>query len=173
MKKSKLDLILMIIFTVLAVSINAYIIYHSCLNGTQSTQASQGVIEVSEEVVNTVRPGTVTEANYNEFATFIRKSLGHFGLFVGSGALSSLSIYYIFKDFKWIKHFLNVIFALSFGLIIAMTTEIIQLNVPERSGEFTDVLIDYGGYLLGAFLVGLVLFLVIRHQRKKQINSEK
>jgi VanZ family protein len=52
-----------------------------------------------------------------------------------------------------------------------MTTEIIQLNVPERSGEFTDVLIDYGGYLLGAFLVGLVLFLVIRHQRKKRGNS--
>lgn len=171
MKKSKLDLILMIIFTVLALAINAYIIYHSCLNGSQSSQASQGVVEVSEEVVNTVRPGTVTSENYNAFATFIRKSLGHFGLFVVSGIFSSLSIYYIFKDFKWIKHFLNTIFALSFGLIVAMTTEIIQLNVPERSGEFTDVLIDYGGYLLGAFLVGLLLFLIIRHQRKKQANS--
>lgn len=171
MKKSKLDLILMIIFTVLALAINAYIIYHSCLNGSQSSQASQGVVEVSEEVVNTVRPGTVTPENYNAFAAFIRKSLGHFGLFVVSGIFSSLSIYYIFKDFKWIKHFLNTIFALSFGLIVAMTTEIIQLNVPERSGEFTDVLIDYSGYLLGAFLVGLVLFLVIRHQRKKQDNS--
>ena len=171
MKKSKLDLILMIFFTVLALAINAYIIYHSCLNGAQSSQASQGVVEVSEEVVNTVRPGTVTPENYNAFATFIRKSLGHFGLFVVSGIFSSLSIYYIFKDFKWIKHFLNTIFALSFGLISAMTTEIIQLNVPDRSGEFTDVLIDYGGYLLGAFLVGLVLFLVIRHQRKKRDNS--
>ena len=171
MKKSKLDLILMIIFTVLALAINAYIIYHSCLNGAQSSQASQEVVEVSEEVVNTVRPGTVTPENYNAFATFIRKSLGHFGLFVVSGIFSSLSIYYIFKDFKWIKHFLNTLCALSFGLLIAMITEIIQLNVPERSGEFTDVLIDYGGYLLGAFLVGLVLFLVIRHQRKKQDNS--
>ena len=171
MKKSKLDLFLMIIFTILALAINAYIVYHSCLNGVQSSQASQGVVEVSEEVVNTVRPGTVTPENYNAFATFIRKSLGHFGLFVVSGIFSSLSIYYIFKDFKWIKHFLNTIFALSLGLIIAMTTEIIQLNVPDRSGEFTDVLIDYGGYLLGAFLVGLVLFLVIRHQRKKQDNS--
>ena len=171
MKKSKLDLILTIIFTVLAVSLNAYIIYHSCLNGAQSTQAAKGVVDVSEEVVNTVRPGTVTPENYNAFATFIRKSLGHFGLFVVSGIFSSLSIYYIFKDFKWIKHFLNTIFALSFGLIIAMTTEIIQLNVPDRSGEFTDVLIDYSGYLLGAFLVGLALFLVIRHQRKKQDNS--
>lgn len=171
MKKSKLDLFLMIIFTVLALAINAYIIYHSCLNGSQSSQASQGVVEVSEEVVNTVRPGTVTPENHSAFATFIRKSLGHFGLFVVSGIFSSLAIYYIFKDFKWIKHFLNTIFALSFGLIIAMTTEIIQLNVPERSGEFTDVLIDYGGYLLGSFLVGLVLFLVIRHQRKKQTNS--
>ena len=171
MKKSKLDLILMIIFTVLALAINAYIIYHSCLNGSQSSQASQGVVEVSEEVVNTVRPGTVTPENHNAFATFIRKSLGHFGLFVVSGIFSSLAIYYIFKDFKLIKHFLNTIFALSFGLIVATTTEIIQLNVPERSGEFTDVLIDYSGYLLGAFLVGLVLFLVIRHQRKKQTNS--
>ena len=171
MKKSKLDFILMIIFTILALAINAYIIYHSCLNGAQSSQASQGVVEVSEEVVNTVRPGTVTTENYNAFATFIRKSLGHFGLFVVSGIFSSLAVYYIFKDFKWIKHFLNTIFALSFGLIIATTTEIIQLNVPERSGEFTDVLIDYSGYLLGAVLVGLVLFLVIRHQKKKLANS--
>ena len=162
----------MIVFIVLAVAINAYIIYHSCLDGVKSSEASQGVVEVSADAVNTIKPNTVTPSNYDQFATFIRKTFGHFGLFVISGVFSSLAIYYIFKDFGWIKHYLNMIFAFAFGLLIAATTEIIQLSVPQRSGEFTDVLIDYSGYLLGAFIAGLVLFFVIRHLRKKQQLKE-
>ena len=47
-------------------------------------------------------------------------------------------------------------------------TETIQLNVPGRSGEFTDVMIDFSGYLLGAAIIVLIIFLIIRHQNKKQ-----
>ena len=74
---------------------------------------------------------------------------------------------------KWSKHYLTAIIALSFGAAIAALTEIIQLNVPGRSGEFLDVLIDFSGYLLGALIVGLITFLVIRKQRKKEQELEK
>ena len=166
MKISKRYLIFTIIICVLAAAINAYIIMHSCLDAAKSTEASQGVVEVSEEVVNTISPGTVTPENHDSFATFIRKAFGHFGLFVVSGLLSPLAVYLVINPFKWSKHYLNVIIGLALGFIIASITEIIQLSVPGRSGEFTDVLIDFGGYLVGALIVGLILFLVIRKQRK-------
>ena len=167
MKLSKKYLIWTIVVCVLAVAINVYIIVHSCLDAAQSTKASQGVVEVSEEVVNTISPGTVTPENHDSFATFIRKAFGHFGLFVASGLLSSLAAYLVINPFKWSKHYLTVIIGLAFGLTIAAITEIIQLNVPGRSGEFTDVLIDFSGYLLGALIVGLILFLVLRKQKSK------
>lgn len=171
MKMSKKYWIWTIIVIVLAVAINAYIIMHSCLDAAMSTQQSQGVVEVSEEVVNTISPGTVTPENHDSFATFIRKAFGHFGLFVISGLLSSLATYLLINPFKWSKHYLTVIIGLAFGLTIAITTEIIQLNVPGRSGEFTDVLIDFSGYLLGALIIGLILFLVIKHLRKKETSA--
>lgn len=167
MKISKKYLILTIVFCVLAVAINAYIIMHSCLDAVASTEQSQGVVQVSEDVVNTVAPGTITPENHDSFASFIRKAFGHFGLFVVSGLLSPTALYLLINPFKWSKHYLNVIIGLSFGLIIAITTEVIQLSIPGRSGEFTDVLIDFSGYLLGALIVGLILFLILRKKNKK------
>lgn len=168
MKLSKKYLIWTIIVCVLAVAINVYIIVHSCLDAVQSTEASNGVVQVSEDVVNTVSPGTVTPENHDEFASFIRKAFGHFGLFVISGLLSSLTFYLVLSPLKWSKHFINAIIGLSFGLLMGILTEVIQLNVPGRSGEFTDVLIDFSGYLLGALIIALILFLVLRKARKKE-----
>ena len=170
MKKSRVDWILFIIFLVLALAINAYIIYHACLNGAKSSAASEGVVEVSENVVNTVKPNTITEANHDSFATFIRKAFGHFGLFVVSGLFSSLAIYFFIKDFKWYQHYFAIIVSFAFGFLIAIITEIIQLNVPGRSGEFTDVLIDASGYLLGLGIIVLTLFLILRHKQKAKCN---
>ena len=168
MKVSKKYLIFTIVICVLAVAINAYIIMHSCLDAVRSTEASNGVVEVAEEAVNTVSPGTITPENHDSFATFIRKAFGHFGLFAISGLLSSLAIYFAFNPMKWSKYYLLVIMSLGFGLLMGASTELIQLNVPGRSGEFLDVLIDFSGYLLGFLIILLILFLVIKHAYKKQ-----
>lgn len=168
MKVKKSYLIWTIVFCVLAIAINAYIIMHSCLDAAQSTQASSGVVEVTEDVVNTVAPGTITPENHESFASFVRKAFGHFGLFVISGLLSPTALFLLIHPFKWSKHYLNVIIGLSFGLIIAATTEIIQLSVPGRRGEFTDVLIDFSGYILGTLIVGLILFIIFKKIKKKQ-----
>ena len=167
-KVSRSYLIWTIVLCVLAVAINAYIIMHSCLDAAQSTQQSNGVVEVAEEAVNTISPGTVTPENHDSFATFIRKAFGHFGLFTISGLLSSLAIYFAFNPMKWSKHYLLVVMSLGLGLLMGITTELIQLNVPGRSGEFRDVIIDFGGYLLGFLLILLILFLVFRSKYKKQ-----
>ncbi len=169
MKMGKKYLIWTIIVTVLAVAINAYIIMHSCLDAIKSTEASNGVVQVAEDVVNTVSPGTVTPENHDSFASFIRKAFGHFGLFVISGLFSSLAAFLWLNPMKWAKQYWVVLIGLSFGLTVAAITEVIQLNVPGRSGEFTDVLIDFSGYLLGALIVALILFLILRPKNKKSL----
>ena len=167
MKMSKKYLIWTIIVCVLAAAINAYIIMHSCLNASQSTEESGRVVAFLENIINTISPNTITPENEGAFSTFVRKAFGHFGLFAISGLLSPLAIYLVINPFKWSKHYLNVIIGLSFGLLIATLTEIIQLNVEGRSGEFTDVLIDFSGYLVGALIVGLILFLILIKQKCK------
>ncbi len=172
MKLSKKYLIWTIIFSVIALAINAYIIIHSCLDAMQSTEASSGVIEVTEEVVNTVAPGTITPENHDSFVTIVRKAFGHFGLFMVSGFFSSLAFYLAISPFNKQKYYQIIIIALSFGLLMGLVTETIQLYVPGRSGEITDVLIDFSGYLLGFLIILLILFLIIRHilkEEKKQL----
>ena len=166
-KGSKLYWFITIIVIILAVAINGYIIMHSCLDAAESTKASQGVVEVAEDVVNTVRPETITPENHDSFASFIRKAIGHFGLFVVSGLLTPLALYLSLSPFSWAKHYINVMFSLAVGLFMGILTESIQLSVPGRSGEIKDVLIDFSGYLLGTLIIGLILFLVIRKLRKK------
>ena len=165
-KGSKLYWFITIVVIILAVAINGYIIMHSCLDAIESTKASSQVVEVAEDVVNTVRPDTITPENHESFATFVRKAFGHFGLFAASGLLSSLALYLSLSPYSWCKHYMNVMFSLVFGLFMGILTEMIQLTVPGRSGEAIDVLIDFSGYFLGSLIIGLILFLVIRKVRK-------
>ena len=169
MKLSKKYLFFMILSIILAVAINGYIIMHSCLDAAESTKASSQVVEVAEEVVNTVRPDTITAENHDSFATFIRKAFGHFGLFAVSGILSSLALYLSLSPYEWSKHYINVVFSLAFGLMMGIITETIQLAVPGRSGQVTDVLIDFSGYLLGTLILGLIIFLVLRKKNKNKV----
>lgn len=171
MTVSKKYLVWTIIVSVLAIAINIFIIVHSCLNASQSSEASGGVVLLFKNIINFFKPGAINDGNIDTFSGFIRKAVGHFGLFMVSGLLSSLSIYLVFKPMKWSKHYLLVIMGLSFGLLMGIITEVIQLNVEGRSGEFTDVLIDFSGYLLGALIIGLILFLILRKQKHQTPNE--
>lgn len=172
MKKSKTYLIWTIIVTVLAVAINVFIIVHSCLNASESGEASRGVVDFLKDIINTFSPNAINDGNYDSFASFIRKAVGHFGLFVISGLLTSLTAFLWLNPLKKFKYWMLIIMALGFGLFMGTLTEIIQLNVPGRSGELTDVLIDFSGYLLGFSIVFLILFLIIRKNQKHQTPSE-
>ena len=170
MKVSKKYFIWTLIFSVIALAINVFIIVHSCLDATTSTEASHGVVEITEEVINTVAPGTITIDNHDSFVSFVRKAFGHFGLFLISGFFTSLALFLIINPFNDKKYYRIILIALSSGLLLALLTETIQLYVPGRSGELTDVLIDFGGYLLGFSVIFLILFFIIRHINK-QINN--
>lgn len=167
-KNNKRYLIASIIVILLAVVVNAFIIMQSCLNGFLSSRSSGMTVNLFKGIINGISPNTINDSNIDTFTHVIRKLIGHFGLFVVSGLSTSGAIYLWFKPQKWYRLYRFIYSSLGFGFFLAGLTEIIQLFVPNRSGQFTDVLIDFSGFLLGFSIILLVIYLVYRHQKKKQ-----
>lgn len=162
LNKNKKFLVLSIIFVILGLGINVFIIYQSCLPAGDSTEWSSPVVEIAASIVNAFSPEAITESNMPEFSSVIRKLIGHFGLFGLNGVLTTLALFFSTCEEKFYTTKHGIFLSLAFGFTIASLTEIIQLVTPGRSGEFTDVLIDFSGYLVAFFIVFLILKLVKR-----------
>lgn len=153
----------------LAIIVNAYIILQSCLNANDSTNQSGFVFNIIKTILNAIHPNTINDGNASWWHGFIRKLVGHFGLFMVDGLITSWALYYLLEDItitkKWWK---KIIVSAAFGLFVASLTEMIQLVVPGRAGDIKDVLIDYAGYILGLGIIVLIYFLIYRHRLKKE-----
>ncbi|MCR5505500.1 MAG: VanZ family protein [Bacilli bacterium] len=153
----------------LAIMINAYIIMQSCFDAGQSTSQSGFVFNIVKSVLNFFHKNTINESNASWWHGFLRKLVGHFGLFVIDGIFTSWALYYVLEDInatkKWWK---KIIISGAFGLFIAALTEIIQLSIPGRAGDIKDVLIDYAGYLLGLCIIIFVYWCIYRHKLKQK-----
>lgn len=128
---------------------------------------SEGVkITLSIEVV---KKDLIT--NLSDFFYKIRKGLGHFGAFLVLGIFSSLLYLTILNDKKLLISIpLNI--ALGFG--IAALTEGIQKLVPGRYGCFSDIMLDFTGFMCSAVLITVIyIVLFIVKLIKKHKNKEK
>ena len=164
--KNRKFLVVSIIFTVLSISLNAFIIYQACLRGAESSSWSDKISESVAEVINTVAPNTITEQNMPDFSSFIRKAIGHFGLFGLDAIITTLAVYFSICETKFYKHYWGIAISSGIGIFVAILTEVIQAFVPGRSGEPTDSMIDSAGYLIGVLAVYLIIILVLRHRKK-------
>ena len=74
-------------------------------------------------------------------------------------------LYYVRKEWKifWIK----VIIIIGYGFLFAILTELIQLAVPGRAGNFKDVFIDFLGYMTSSSII-IIVFFIINYKRTKQ-----
>lgn len=156
------------ILTIFAIILNAFIIYQSCLNGDQSTVSSGVISNAIKNVLNTLFPNLINDGNIKAFHGFIRKFVGHFSLFLLDGLISSWAIYYLLEITKLNKWWNKIIISLIFGLLMAIITECIQLSIPGRAGAFTDILIDYAGYIIGVGIIVLIYYLIYRHRQKHE-----
>ena len=143
----------------LAIAINLFILIQAFINGEASAKESNSIAKTTADVVNTIKPETITEQNFDVFAYSLRKLIGHFGCFVLSGVFSTWSFVLFLKDKKVGYIFYQLLFIFSFGILIAFLSEFIQLFISGRTFKFGDVGIDLAGYFIGDFLVILVLFL--------------
>ena len=107
----------------------------------------------------------------NDFLKKIRKSIGHFGAFLVFGIISSMFFMVLLDKKKWV-----VSIPLTFiqGYALGALTEYIQTFVKGRSGLFSDVIIDFTGFAIGAGAAGIIILIVylIRHLIKKGKNKK-
>ena len=171
-KQSRRYLIVLIIATVLALAVNTFIVVQSCLNANQSTEAASPIVDMWKAIVNAFHKDAINEDNIGTFTHVIRKLFGHYGLYAISGILSSWALYMWIKPLRWFKPYIYLIITLSFGFLFSLLTEFIQIFTPGRSGEFTDALIDYFGYITGALIILIILFIIFKKRTKCEISDE-
>ena len=152
----------------IAVAINLFIIINAFINGEASAKESNTIAHTTADVINAVKPETITPQNFDRCAFDLRKAVGHFGLFAFSGVFSSWTTYLFSKDTK-VGYFLSqIMMDLSFGFLMAMLSEFVQVFVDGRSGAWADVGIDFAGFSLGF----LVIFLIFLFRKSKIFRKE-
>ena len=121
--------------------------------------------------------GVINHDNYKSFSELVRKSIGHFLLFLVNGVFTFLFMYELNKDvnYKYKKKWHYIVITLLLGLIFASLSEFIQFLVPTRFGSFIDVGIDALGFYVGTGITLLVVYLINRQviNRHKHIKMEK
>ena len=80
------------------------------------------------------------------------RKLAHFCEFAVLGCLLALA----FKKYSF--------YALLVGLLCALSDETIQLFVPGRSGQVSDVWLDFGGIATGVLAGTVLIWLFSRHR---------
>lgn len=115
---------------------------------------------------------------YQQLSIFVRKSLGHFGLFAFTAIFSVAFIFLAFRK-TWVRY---VSLAVSgvLGFSLAGFSELIQLYTPGRACAWKDVGIDSAGYMATILLAALVFsvillvrfFLYKKQTKKKEMDGE-
>ena len=117
--------------------------------------------------VKVLKRGVINSDNREDFASFIRKSWGHFLLFTLSGVFTTLALYQMLNKYlkKW---WISLLASLFTGIAIASLSELIQSLVPGRNGTFIDVAVDTLGYLIPLLVIGVIFFIIVLSKSKKQ-----
>ena len=136
------------------------------------TVSSAANPELSETLVFEVMPKKAIDGeNYVDFASFIRKSIGHFLLFGVSAIFTTWAFYLILNKVIKKKWFIVLVSGL-FGITVASVTELIQLFIPLRSGTWIDVGINILGYAVFLALTILFGFLILKRRQKNEANKK-
>ena len=104
-----------------------------------------------------------------ELSENIVRKLAHFIEFSALGIITTLTVYSYCQ-----KVMGGVYFKLFVCLATAVCDEAIQLNIDGRSGQVSDIFLDFSGCLFGLILtsivIGIVLYLKKRKDRRNGTN---
>lgn len=151
----------LIINIILLILWMALIFNFSADSGKESSSKSERLIIKIVEVIKKDKLTTEEkEKILKKYSKPIRK-YAHMFLYFILSILSFLLLYQIF-DLKPV----TVIYTIIFCIIYAITDEIHQLFIPNRSGEILDVIIDTTGAIL--FLIIPIIVLI---KRKKLLKK--
>lgn len=126
------------------------------MNANTSSTSSGGVRTFVNELLKTLRiPFSFTD--------HIVRKVAHFTEFMTLGILLTVTIYILSKP--------NIFIPLFVGLFTAVFDEFIQLFVDGRSGQVSDVVLDFSGFIVGVFFVMLIYIIIKR--RKEENDKDK
>ena len=153
------------VFLVCYIFITIVIFSKAVEDGETSAESSDQVTDIVIETIDTITPGeeSITDKfDIEDIRYFIRKSIGHFGIFLVLGVFSCLTYYLFIK-----RRLLSFIIIILVGFVTAGLSEIFQ-GIPEGRGpSFNDVLIDYVGYLIAVVIFSLIFYLPYYIKRRK------
>ncbi len=131
-----------------------------------SAKQSGAILNTMQSIAQETSPNsnvaTATDANYDWLHYLVRKS-AHFIEYAVLGAL--LCACYLSYTNKWGKFWLPTLGI----MVVPAIDETIQRFIPERFGNFGDVMLDFGGGVFGITVVlGIFLLLVWRGKRRQR-----
>lgn len=150
-KKDKLKAIILIILTLCVV---AFIFMHSLTPATLSAEESGAVTDWLSKLL----PFQLTD--------HIVRKLAHFTEYSVLGFVTSFTVYSFFK-----KPTGGIFIKLFFTLFIAVIDETIQLNISGRSGQVTDVLLDFSGAVTGIIISTLLILIYLLYKKRKEMKN--
>lgn len=156
MKNNPCSMRLRVILLLITAGLVAFAFIHSSMPSDVSEGESESVMLFLQNILNFLGFGA-------ELTDHIVRKAAHFTEYTAIGTML-MSCAYSFDRIKPYRFYPHILFA---GLFTAVIDEAIQLNVPGRSGQITDVLLDFSGVIAGT-LIMLTIFTVYRKKRKLQ-----
>lgn len=149
-----------VLIFILYIEFAAFFIYQSSKNGSDSSSLSLCIANF----INKILVSFNINIEIDTLHTIVRKLIGHFGFFVFYSLVSYMFYYMFNKKILYIPHFIV-------GLVLAITSEFVfEANSAGRSANFTDVFIDYSGFIFGSLIIFIIIFSINKH---KKIKIEK
>lgn len=154
MRKSRVSIrFRIIVFTLTALMI-LFAFFHSSMPADLSGDESESVMGTLQNILNFLGFDT-------QLSDHIVRKAAHFSEYTVIGMLL-LSCAYSLCRTRPHKYYLQILFV---GLATAVCDETIQLFVEGRSGQITDVLLDFFGVVTGTVL--MMVYLVIYRKVRK------
>lgn len=155
------------LFIVLSLTTDVFIIIESAMEGNASGIQSSGVTQFLVNIILSINPNSHINDDPELLHSIIRKLVGHFLLFGVSGFLTTIPFFFSNSFIE--KKVDIIVITLLKGFTLASITELIQHFIPNRYGSFTDILIDFSGFLLFSFLTYILIYI---NKKKKTSNYE-
>ena len=153
-----------VIFTLALIGCIAFIFSNSMAVAEVSSVSSGRVLQLLQAVLRRLGHPALAQ----RLTMHIVRKLAHFCEYLLEGFLLMLCLRVYTRHF-----FKHVSWPMLGGLLTALTDETIQLFVPGRSGQVTDIWIDFSGVmtglLVGLILLGLVRMCIILYQHRNEV----
>ena len=133
-------------------------------SGQKGAESGETSRKVTVEIMQMITGKNIDENNplIEKMETVIRK-LAHYTIYTIGGFLIMNYVYTIEKSQKQ-----KILYSIAFGAGYAITDELHQYFVPERSARVFDVVIDTTGVV-----TGIIIYILLMKVIEKVINNRK